>query len=98
MSDACYVARYAYLNARRIFGNYNRNIYTYGSFEYVVTNKKTEEVYPYKGTTTTYKKNEITDFIKDLKSKLRPRDYEYYKMKNSTLLLTSTVIQGTLNT
>ena len=36
LSNAHHIARFTYLNARRVFGNYNRTFYIYCSYEYTI--------------------------------------------------------------
>ena len=77
LSEAYYVARFSYLNARRVFGNYKRNFYIYCSYEYTIKQEDSDEIRQFKGTTTKYKNNNINEFIEDLQTSLKPGDYDY---------------------
>ena len=80
LSEAYYIARYSYLNARRVFGNYNRKFYIYCSYEYTIKQQYEDEIRQYKGTTTKYKNDKLNDFIEDLESQLKPGECEYYDL------------------
>ena len=56
LSDAYHIARYSYLSARRVFGNYNRNFYIYCSYESTIKQQDEDEIRQFKGTTTKYTK------------------------------------------
>ena len=75
--NAYHIARFTYLNARRVFGNYNRSFYIYCSYEYTIKRKGGEEIQDFKGTTTKYKSNNINEIIEDLETSFKPGDSEY---------------------
>ena len=82
--NAHHVARFTYLNARRVFGNYRRIFFIYCSYEYTIK-KGGEEIQDFKGTTTKYKNNNINEFIEDLESSLKPGDYDYFDLSRLVL-------------
>ena len=83
--NAHHVARFTYLNARRVFGNYRRNFYIYCSYEYTIKKMGGEEIQDFKGTTTKYKNNNINEFILDLETSLKPGEYDYYDLSKLVL-------------